>query len=226
MSTQTGGVEMTSAWQAQLLFLLHGLMVTLELTVLSCALALPISFIAGYARSSPIGFAKVISACYVELFRGTSSLVQMFWFFYVLPLLGLRMPALMVGVLVLGLNAGSYGSEIVRGAIAAVPREQREAAQALNMTSSQIMLRVILPQAIPAMLPPFGNLLIELLKNTSLVSLITISELTFSAEVLRAESLHTVQLFGLILLLYYAVASVIAAGLHRLEFKFAKMRSG
>jgi len=215
---------MTAAWQAQLMFLLHGLIVTLELTVLSCVLAISISFAAGYARLSSILVVKYISTCYVELFRGTSSLVQMFWVFYVLPLLGLRLPALLVGVLVLGLNAGSYGSEIVRGAIVAVPREQREAAQALNMNSSQIMLRVVLPQAVPAMLPPFGNLLIELLKNTSLVSLITISDLTFSAEVLRAESLHTVQLFGLILLLYYAVASVMAAGMRRLEFRFAKMR--
>jgi polar amino acid transport system permease protein len=215
---------MTAALPAQVLFLLRGLMVTLELTIFSCVLALLISFVAGYARTSGIRIARIVSTCYVELFRGTSSLVQMFWFFYVLPLLGLKLPALLVGVLVLGLNAGSYGSEIVRGAIVAVPREQREAAQALNMTNSQIMLRVILPQAIPAMLPPFGNLLIELLKNTSLVSLITINDLTFSAEVLRAESLHTVQLFGVILVLYYCIASIMAAGMRRLERQFAVIR--
>lgn len=215
---------MNNALTDQLFFLLRGLVVTLELTVLSAALALPIAFIAGYTRRAKSPYVRLPAAWYIEIFRGTSSLVQLFWFYFVLPFFGLKLPALVVGVLVLGLNAGSYGAEIVRGALDAVPREQLEAAQALNMTRAQMMLRIVIPQAIPAMLPPFGNLLIELLKNTSLVSLITISDLTFSAEILRAESLHTAQLYIAILLMYFAAASAIAAGMRWTERLFDQSR--
>jgi len=209
------------AWLVQMPALLRGLAVTLELTFGAAVLALLLSFIAGYARTSKIALVYAPAACYVELFRGTSSLVQLFWFYYVLPLFGISLPAMVVGISVLGLNAGAYGAEIVRGAIRSIPREQYEAAQALNMSRSQMMRRIIIPQAVPAMLPPAANLAIELLKNTSLVSLITISELTFSAEILRAESLHTIELFCTILVMYFITASVIAAGIRRLEIAAA-----
>lgn len=211
-------------WLAQLPPLFKGLAVTLELTLGAAILALLLSLAAGYARSSRSAWAHVPATCYVELFRGTSSLVQLFWFYYVLPLFGIELPAMMVGITVLGLNAGAYGAEIVRGAIAAVPREQYEAALALNMSTGKMMQRIVIPQAIPAMLPPAGNLLIELLKNTSLVSLITIADLTFSAEILRAESLHTIEIFSTILVMYFIAASGIAASVRRVERWFSNLR--
>jgi polar amino acid transport system permease protein len=145
------------------------------------------------------------------------ALVQLFWFYFVLPLFGLSLSATVVAILVLGLNAGAYGAEVVRGAILAVSKGQWEAAISLNLSRRSTMWRIILPQAVPAMLPPAGNLLIELLKNTALVSLITITDLTFSAQILRAETLKTTEIFSLVLLMYFAAAMVIAAMMRLLE---------
>jgi polar amino acid transport system permease protein len=163
---------------------------------------------------------------YVETFRGTSALVQLFWFYFALPFFGISLPALLTGVLVLGLNSGAYGAEVVRSAIANVPRGQWEAGRALNLGDVQVMSRVILPQALPMMLPPAGNLLIELLKNTALVSLITLSELTFTAQVQRAATLETVPLFALTLLIYFVVAQILLAALRRLERNVTRHRDG
>ncbi|MFQ6685594.1 ABC transporter permease subunit, partial [Bordetella pertussis] len=96
----------------------------------------------------------------------------------------------------------------------------REAAVALNLTRARTIWRIILPQAVPAMLPPTGNLLIELLKNTALVSLITITDLTFRGQLLRSETLRTTEIFTLVLLLYFAVALVITGGIRMLERRF------
>jgi len=190
--------------------LLAGLGVTIQLALGGSLVAVIAAVVAGLSRISPITPLRWMAATYVEVFRGTSALVQLFWFYFVLPLFGISLAATVVGILVLGLNAGAYGAEIVRGAILAVPRGQWEAAIALNLSARRTMRRIILPQAVPAMLPPAGNLLIELLKNTSLVSLITITDLTFSAQILRAETLKTTEIFSLVLLMYFAAAMVVA----------------
>lgn len=200
--------------------LLDGLWVTLRITVGAALLAVPLALGAGLARMSSNRIINTIALVYVEVFRGTSALVQLFWFYYVLPLFGLKMPAVTVGIVVLAANAGAYGAEVVRGAMLAVAPGQREAAIALNMTSAQSLRHIVLPQAFPAMLPPTGNLLIELLKNTALVSLITITDLTFRGQMLRAETLRTTEIFFLLLLLYFAVALVITAGIRLLERRF------
>src|SRR5690606_11115066 len=158
--------------------LLDGLWMTLRITAGAAVLAIPLALAAGLARLSTCRAISVVALVYIETFRGTSALVQLFWFYYVLPLFGLKLPAVTVGIVVLAANAGAYGAEVVRGAILAVAPGQREAAVALNMSSAKILRRIVLPQAFPAMLPPAGNLLIELLKNTALVSLITITDLT------------------------------------------------
>ncbi|KOQ23795.1 amino acid ABC transporter permease, partial [Achromobacter xylosoxidans] len=185
--------------------LLEGLAVTLEIMAGAVVLAVPLALVAGVGRLSTVRPVRWLASIYVEVFRGTSALVQLFWFYFVLPLFGVQLPAMLVGIVVLALNAGAYGAEVVRGAIRAVPPGQREAGVALNLTRGQIMRRIVVPQAIPAMLPPAGNLLIELLKNTALVSLITITDLTFRGQLLRSETLRTTEIFTLMLLLYFAV---------------------
>lgn len=197
--------------------LLAGLWTTVVLTAGAALLAVLLAMIAGLGRISNRPAIRWVAGCYIEVFRGTSALVQLFWFYFVLPFFGLSLDAMTAGILVLGLNSGAYSAEVVRGAILAVSRGQYEAATALNMTAAQTLRRVVLPQAIPAMLPPAGNLLIELLKNTALVSLITISDLTFSAQMLRAETLRTVEIFGLVLLMYFAVALLITSAIRGLE---------
>ncbi|MFY2670235.1 ectoine/hydroxyectoine ABC transporter permease subunit EhuC [Achromobacter xylosoxidans] len=197
--------------------LLEGLAVTLGIMAGAVVLAVPLALVAGVGRLSTVRPVRWLASIYVEVFRGTSALVQLFWFYFVLPLFGVQLPAMLVGIVVLALNAGAYGAEVVRGAIRAVPPGQREAGVALNLTRGQIMRRIVVPQAIPAMLPPAGNLLIELLKNTALVSLITITDLTFRGQLLRSETLRTTEIFTLMLLLYFAVALLITAGVRLLE---------
>lgn len=204
--------------------LFEGLLVTLQLTVGSAAVALFCAFAAGLGRLAPWWIFRWPASAYVETFRGTSALVQLFWFYFVLPFFGIDMNAMTAGILVLGLNTGSYGAEVVRGAILAVPNGQKEAAIALNFSPFQRMRRVIVPQALIAMIPPAGNLLIELLKNTALVSLITLSELTFSAQTLRADTLRTTEIFGLVLLLYFAVALFFTFCMRQMERVLARGR--
>ncbi len=143
--------------------------------------------------------------------------MQLFWLFYVRPHFGLTLPPLSVAVLGLGLNAGAYGAEIVRAAIQAVARGQYEAATALNMTRYQTMRQVIMPQALVAMIPPFGNLFIELLKGTALVSLITITELAFRGAQLNVLTLRTMEIFSIVLVIYFLMAMVITVFMRGIE---------
>jgi polar amino acid transport system permease protein len=166
-----------------------------------------------------------LAIAYIEVFRGTSALVQLFWLFFVLPHFGITLDPIPVAILALGLNVGAYGAEVVRGAVLAVPRGQYEAAIALNMTPLTRMRRIILPQAIVAMIPPWGNLFIELLKATALVSLITVADLTFRAYQLNQATLQTVQIFLLVLVMYLGIALVITFLMRGLERRVARGRA-
>jgi polar amino acid transport system permease protein len=197
--------------------LLEGLRVTLRVTLGAALLATFCALVAGVGRTSTHRAVRFACATYVEVFRGTSVLVQLFWLYFALPRLGLPMSAAAAGVLALGLNTGSYGAEIVRGALNGVPRGQREAGVALGFSARQIALRIVFPQAAKAMLPPACNLLIELLKSSALVSMITLADLTFQAQVLRAATLRTAEIFGLVLLLYFGLAQLASYGVQKLE---------
>ena len=198
-------------------YLLKGLLVTVEVTVLGLLLALPVAFAAGLGRLSKHRSARWAAGTFIETFRGTSVVVQLFWFFFALPILGLPLSPMTAAVLALGLNAGAYAAEVVRGAILAVPKGQREAAVALNMTPWMQMRRVILPQAIPTMIPSFCNVSVDLLKATSLVSLVTVSDVTFRAQTVRSSTGETAIIFGLILVMYFVLAMLIAWGARWLE---------
>lgn len=205
--------------------LFQGAAVTLQVTALSMAVAFVLSFAAGFARLSRIKSIRIASSVYVEVFRGTSLLVQLFWLFFALPLLGIELTALVAGVMALGLNYGAYGSEVVRSAILAVPKGQTEASIALNMSPWLRMRRVILPQALAIMLPSFGNLAIELLKGTSLISLITMADLTYQGMILRTfDSSRTFEIFGLILVMYFVMAYPLTLVMRWLERRFSAGR--
>lgn len=218
---------MATSWLSPFLILpslLDGLAISVLLTLASAALATAAAVVAGVGRLSRWRVVRAATRVYVEAFRGTSALVQLFWVYFALPLVGIEIGALAAGILVLGLNTGAYGSEIVRGAIRAVPRPQWDAAVALNLSDWQTMRSVIFPQAALAMLPPAGNLLVELLKNTALVSLITISDLTFEAQVLRASTLRSGEIFGTVLVIYFIVARALTALVRTLEGRLARGR--
>lgn len=191
--------------------LLRGLEVTVQVFLLGALFAYTIAFVAGIGRTSQIGIVRFISTVFVELFRGTSLLVQMFFFVFALPLIfpGLSMSTFLAGALALGLNYGAYASEVVRGAILSISHSQTEAAISLNMSKWQRLRLVILPQAVRLMLPGFGNNAIELLKGTSLVSIISLSDMTFRATLLRSSNTSLasqVEIFMYLLILYFLLA--------------------
>jgi polar amino acid transport system permease protein len=200
---------------APLLF--KGLLVTILLTIAGMVLALVVAFAAGLARMSPRRWLRWPATVFVEVFRGTSMLVQLFWLFFALPFFGVKLLPFAAAILALGLNEGAYGAEIVRGSITALPRGQREGAIALSLSPYQRMRYVILPQAIPSMIPSFGNVLVDLLKNTSLVSLVTVADLAFTAQMVRNTTGATAAVFGTILVLYFVVAYAFSFGTNRLE---------
>ena len=201
-----------------------GMKVTVEVTVFSAVLALALGFISGLARMSKYKVIRVISSVYIEIFRGTSLLVQLFWIYFALPIVGIRFSAVSTGVLAIGLNYGAYCSEIVRSAIQAVPTGQTEACIALNMTRAQRMRRVIIPQAFVMMIPNLGNQLIELLKSTSLVSMITLTDLTYQANILNATTFETTKVYSMLLIIYFLIGLPLSKGMKLLERKVSEGR--
>jgi len=206
-------------------FLLGGLWITILLTVLGMLLALVVAFTVGLSRMSRRRLLRWPAGAFIEIFRGTSMLVQLFWLFFALPFFGIQFVPFAAAVLALGLNEGAYAAEIVRGAISSLPRGQKEAAVALSMSPYQRMRWVILPQAIPRMIPSFGNVLVDLLKNTSLVSLVTVSDLTFRAQMVRSTTGATTAVFASILVLYFVVSYALGLGRGWLERRINPTRA-
>jgi polar amino acid transport system permease protein len=213
-------------WSAYIDLILQGALVTIELTILGCILALVMAFVAGLGRLSRRWYLRWLATVYIEFFRGTSIFVQLFWAYFVLPLFGLPLTPLQAAILALGLNVGAYGAEVVRGAVRSIGREQYEACLACNLTRYQTMRYVILPQAFIVMLPTFGNNAIELLKGTAVVSLISLADMTFQAQVVRAQTGSTAVPFLTILILYFLMASVISVTTRRLERRLAQGLEG
>ncbi len=197
--------------------LLRGVQVTVQVSLSAALLAVMVAVPAALAKLYGPAPLRALAVAYIEVFRGTSALVQLFWLFFVLPQFGLLLEPLTAGILALGLNTGAYGAEVVRGAVLAVPRGQWEAGSALNLSRLQALRHLILPQACVAMIPPWGNLWIELLKASSLVSLITLADLSFKARQLNQNTLQTAEVFSLTLLLYLAMALLITLGMRLLE---------
>lgn len=197
--------------------ILDGTWVTVKITVVASIVAMIVALVTGVARASRSFWIRLVPTLFVELFRGTSCYVQLFWAFFALPFIGISLSPFVASVLVLGANVGSYGSEVVRGALAGVPRGQTEASVALNFTKLQRFRHVIFPQALVAMLPPAGNLFIDLLKLTPLTSLITMSDLTYNAMAVRQQTGSTFIALTTILVGYFLMSSAIAWAIGRLE---------
>ncbi len=199
--------------------MMKGTLVTIEIAFCSILLAIVMASVATALRAAPFRIVRWIGNVYVEVFRGTSLLVQLFWFFFVLPLppFHVQLTPFTVAIVGLGLHYGAYGSEILRGALRSVPGGQFEAALALNMPAATHLRRVVLPQAMINALPPATNLMIELLKGTSLVSLITLSDLTFRARQLDEAIFKTAEIFPLTLLIYFVLAQIIATVMRYFE---------
>jgi polar amino acid transport system permease protein len=212
----------------------EGLPFTLWATVGGIALTVVLSFVAGIAMLSGSLPVRSVTRVYVEGFRGSSEVVQLFFFAVAVPIFfGITLGAtaqglLLIGVVVLGLNHGAYGAEIVRGAIQSVPRAQVEGAIALNLGPWQRMWRVVLPQAVVEMLPSFNNLFIQLLKATALLSFIAVPEIFKKTDELRAVPAFSRELgliYAIELVCYLVIAMIITLVMRALE-RLAAQRVG
>lgn len=196
----------------------EGIWVTMLATTIGAILALVLAFVFGLMALSTNILVRGLSRTIVEFFRGTSLVVQILWLAFVLPQLGLQFALEGIGVehrmagamLALALNFGAYGSEIVRGAINAVPPAQWEATVALSLGRVQRMRRIILPQALPEMVPPFTNLLVQMLKGSSLLFLVGITELSFELQEIRRD-VGSVLAFSVGLVIYFVLAQLLIA---------------
>jgi len=192
--------------------------VTIEATVLGFILAAVVGLLLAILRMSPRQWVSLPAAGFVEFIRSTPLLIQIFFIFFVLPEFGITLGALTAGVLALGLHYGSYCSEVYRAGLENVPRGQWEASTALNLSPYHTFRDIIIPQAVPPVVPALGNYFVALFKETPLLSAIAVLELMQTAKILGSETFRYTEPITLVGL-YFLVFSLVAAALvRRLEY--------
>jgi len=200
-----------------------GLKMTVILTVISIAIALVLGVVFGLFRVSRAVWLRAIGTTYVDIFRGTPLLVQAFFIYFGIPsALGFQMSALTAGIITLSLNAGAYMTEIVRGGILSVDKGQMEAARSLGIGYLPTMRKVILPQAIRTMIPSYINQFVITLKDTSILSVIGIAELTQTGRIIIARNFQSFNMWLIIGIIYFVVIMALTKLSDRLEKRIAK----
>jgi polar amino acid transport system permease protein len=198
--------------------LAHGALVTIEVTAGAIVLGSLIGLVVGLGRLQP-SRRIVYGACtaYVSLVRGTPLLVQLFIWFFGLPHFGINLPAFFCGVVGMGMYSGAYVSEIVRGAIQSIDRGQMEAARSLGMPYRMAMWQIIVPQAVIRMIPPLGNEFIALIKNSALVSLLTIADLMHEGQKIISTSYRSLEVYLAIAAVYFVLTNLTGLALRVVE---------
>ncbi|MFS2167586.1 amino acid ABC transporter permease [Variovorax sp. Varisp62] len=204
--------------------LLRGALVTVEITACALALGCVLGLLVGIGRLNPKR-RWLYGACtaYVAAIRGTPLLVQLFILFFGLPHFGILLPAFVCGVLGLGVYSGAYVSEIVRGAIQSIDKGQTMAAQSLGMTPGTAMREIVLPQAVVRMIPPLGNEFIALIKNSALVSLLTIHDVMHEGQKIISVSYRSLEVYLAIAVVYFMLTGTMTLVLRHFE---QKLRQG
>lgn len=202
--------------------LLQGLLVTIQVSFASFAVAAVAGLLLALARRSENALLSNVSGAVVEFVRSTPLLVQLFFFFYVLPRYGLRLPAFIVGTLALGLHYGTYTSEVYRAGIDAVEEGQWEASRALNFSPMHTWTRIILPQAIPPMFPALGNYLVAMFKESALLFSITVTELMYTGQTIGTRSFRYLEPITLVGALYFLISYPSSVFVRRLEARYAR----
>lgn len=202
--------------------LLEGLKVTIQATIVGFALAAILGLLMALGRRSENRLISWPSTIVIEFIRMTPLLVQLFFFFFVLPQYGLRLPAFIVGVVALGLHYGTYNSEVYRAGIDAIEKGQWEAATALNFSPVHIWTRIILPQAIPPMYPSLGNYFVAMFKESAQLAAITVIELTLTARIIGTRTFRFLEPVTMAGALYFAISYPSSLLVQRLEARYAK----
>lgn len=202
--------------------LLRGLRVTVQATLMGTALALVVGLVLALLRRSRIRIISMITGAIIEFIRSTPLVVQLVFAFFALPAYGIRFSPLITGIIVLGLHYGCYMSEVYRAGIEGVPRGQWEASRALNFTVADTWRRVILPQAIPPIVPALTNYLIAMYKDTPMLLFITVSEVLLVARQVGSRTFQFLEPITLVGVLFFMVSYPSVLLLRRLERRLGR----
>lgn len=198
--------------------LLTGVKFTILITIFGLVLGFFLGTISGILKTSKSRIFKRFAGIYIESIRGTPLMVQVLFIYFGLPLvLGTRIPPLVAGVVAIGINAGAYIAEIVRGAIQSIDKGQTEAGRSIGLTRFQTLLYIIWPQAFKRMIPPLGNQFIISLKDTSLLVVIGVGELTRQGQEIIAVNFRAFEVWLTVALMYLVMTMTLAKGLHFFE---------
>lgn len=203
--------------------LLQGLKITVLATLLGAVVAAVVGMAFAILRLSPNRAVSRTTMAVASFIRGTPLLVQLYFVFYVLPDIGIRMPALAAGVLALGVHYATYTAEVYRTGIENVPRGQWEAAKACNLSPAQMWQHIILPEAVPPMLPALANYLISMFKETPLLSAITVLELMNEAKIVANTDYRYLEPMTLVGVLFLCISLVAVIGVRLLEKRFPNL---
>lgn len=203
--------------------LIEGLKLTIVITVLSAIVAAALGLVFAIARRSRSGWVARAVSMVVEFIRGTPLLVQLYFIFYVLPDVGILLPPLVAGVIGMGLHYATYTAEVYRAGIENVPKGQWEAARATNLTMRQTWLHVIIPQAVPPMIPALANYLIAMFKETPLLSAITVLELMNQAKSVANSNYRYIEPMTLVGAFFLAMSLLSVIMLRWLERRYGRL---
>jgi His/Glu/Gln/Arg/opine family amino acid ABC transporter permease subunit len=191
--------------QTAIPLLAKGTLVTLQIALISGVLSILLGFALGLSALGNIRLLRLLVAGYVDFIRGTPLLIQIFLIFFALPVVGVRLDEIWAGIVALSINTAAYMAETVRGGVGSVERGQTEAARSIGMTQPQILTYILLPQALRPMVPPLTNELITMTKNTSLLSVISVYELTRAGQAIISVHFVPFEIYLLLALYYYVL---------------------
>lgn len=195
----------------------QGFLVTIMITIGALLVGLPLGLALALARLADLRVVRWPAIACIEVIRNTPFMIQVFLIFYVLPFYGIRMPSWLVGIISLGIFSSVYYAEIVRAGIESVPRGQMEAARATGMSYARGMRYIVFPQMLGFVLPPTANQTLSLVKESAILSTITVSEMTYTALRIQGETFSPFEVFLMIAALYWLLNEVIATVIRHLE---------
>ncbi|AGZ34816.1 amino acid ABC transporter permease [Pseudomonas sp. SWI6] len=201
--------------------LLNGAVVTVQVTIASFLLSSLIGLGFALMMVSKVRAVALCGITLVNVIRGLPIIVQLFYIYFVLPEFGIQLSALHAGIIGLGIAYSAYQAENFRAGIQAIQQGQIEAAESLGMRGPMIMRRVVLPQALRIALPPYGNTLVMMLKDSSLVSTITVAEMTRAGQLIASSTFENMTVYTLVALLYLSLSLPLSYALRRLETRIA-----
>jgi putative glutamine transport system permease protein len=211
----------TNNWQ----LFVDGFWTTIRLTVLAGIIALVLGLIVALLRVSPTGPLRWIGTAYVEFIRNVPLLAHLFFWVYGLPFVGVLLPEFVAAFAGLGVYTAAFVGESIRAGIQGITRGQIEASRAVGLSYARTMRLIILPQAIAAVLPPLGNLVIAMTKNTSVAAGVTVTELLYQTQVINARTFATYPVFFTSAALYLLLTLPMSAGVAYLERSMTRFRA-